>query len=334
MYSSRVLTKLDPEPPHLSPERAEVQLSAEADAALLQLLSMLEEQGYYFVPVTPATHARVIARPDKQQASSLRDVFGWSLPFAPDLLPREMLELLERSNLVALQDGLLKSGIRVGRIHGALIIHSAFPTDDEDAVFFSPDTSRFADFVRRELVRATGVKRLLDIGAGPGTGAIAAAPLVPGARLTLCDLNPLALRLARINARHAGLEVETVEGGIDAVRGRFDAAIANPPFMIDEEGRTYRDGGDMHGARISLEWALETLGRLDPGGRLILYTGSAIVGGRDELREALEREVAALGGSLRYAELDPDIYGEELEKSGYADVERIAAVGAVVEAAR
>ena len=311
-----------------------MQLSIEADAALLRLLSVLDQQGYDFVPVTPATHAHVVARPDKQQANGLRDVFGWSVPFAPEVLTREMLDLLERSNLLTRQDGLLKSKIRVSRIHGRLIIHSAFPTDDEDSVFCGPDTYRFADFVRKELVRAGGVKRLVDIGAGPGTGAIAAAPVIPGARLTLCDLNPLALRIARINARHAGLEVETVHGGIEAVSGRFDAAIANPPFMIDEAGRTYRDGGDMHGARISLDWALETLGRLEPGGRLILYTGSAIVEGRDELCEALERGVAARGGSLRYTELDPDIYGEELENAAYADVERIAAVGAVVEAAR
>ena len=315
----------------VSRRKAKVQLSDDADAALLQLLSLLDRTGYDFVPVTPATHAHVVARPDKQQARGLRDVFGWSLPFAPDALPRDMLELLEQANVIVEQDGLLKSKVRVGRIHGSLILHSAFPTDDEDAVFFSPDTYRFADFVRCELVRTSGVKRLVDIGAGPGTGAITAAPMLPGARLTLCDLNPLALRFARINARHAGLEVETVEGGIAEVRGGFDAAIANPPFMIDAQGRIYRDGGDMHGARLSLDWAVEALNRLDPGGRLILYTGAPIVDGRDELREALEREVAALGGTLRYRELDPDIYGEELEKPVYADVERIAAVGAVVE---
>ncbi len=308
-----------------------MQLSNEVDAALLQLLSLLDRAGYDFVPITPATHAHVVARPDKQQARGLRDVFGWSLPFAPDALPREMLELLERAGLLIQQGGLLKSKVRVGRIHGSLILHSAFPTEDEDAVFFSPDTYRFAEFVRTELIRTSGAKRLLDIGAGPGTGAITAAPMLPGARLTLCDLNPLALEFARINARHAGLEVETVEGDIGAVRGGFDVAIANPPFMIDAQGRTYRDGGDMHGARLSLDWALEALGRLDPGGRFILYTGAPIVDGRDELREALEREVPALGGSLRYRELDPDIYGEELKKPAYADVERIAAVGAVVE---
>ncbi len=90
----------------------------------------------------------------------------------------------------------------------------------------------------------------------------------------------------------------------------------------------------MHGARVSLDWALEAAARLEPGGRMLLYTGVAIIDGRDTLRAALERELPALGCSLRYRELDPDIFGEELEKPAYARVERIAAVGAVIEAAR
>jgi methylase of polypeptide subunit release factors len=312
-------------------EEERLQLSNEAEPALLDLLAVLERTGYDFVPVTPATHARVVARPDKQQAGNVRDVFGWSLPFAPAVLPAEMLEPLDRAGLVQAEGGLLKSRIRVGRLHEQLIVHSAYPTIEEDAVFFSPDTLRFADFVRDELLHVANVKRLVDIGAGAGSGAISAAAVLPGARLTLCDINPLALRIARINAHHSGLEVETVEGGLEAVRGDFDVAIANPPFMVDEDGRTYRDGGEMHGGRVSVDWAVAAAKRLSPGGRLILYTGSAIVEGRDQVRAALEREVEALGCSLRYRELDPDIYGEELEKSSYADVERIAAVGAVVE---
>jgi hypothetical protein len=34
---------------------------------------------------------------------------------------------------------------------------------------------------------------------------------------------------------------------------------------------------------------------------------------------------------MRWRELDPDIFGEELGKPAYDDVERIAAIGAVVE---
>ncbi len=308
-----------------------VQLSDDAEPALLELLTILDRGGYTFVTVTNATHARVVSRPDKAVARSLRDVFGWSRPFVSDLLPREIIDLLERANLLERDGALLKSRVRVARIHDRLIIHSAYPSLDPEAVFFSPETYRFSDFVRGELVRVGRFSRLVDIGAGAGGGSISAAPLIPGARLTLCDVNPVALRIARINARHAGLEVETVEGGIEEVRGALDIAIANPPYMIDEESRTYRDGGDMHGGRTSLKWALAAAERLSPGGRLFLYTGSAIVDGRDELREALGREVRGMGCSLRYREIEPDIYGEELEKAAYADVERIAAIGVVVE---
>jgi hypothetical protein len=53
-------------------------------------------------------------------------------------------------------------------------------------------------------------------------------------------------------------------------------------------------------------------------------------GGRDELREALESLSGEAGCALAYRELDPDVFGEELENPAYADVERIAVVGAVL----
>jgi methylase of polypeptide subunit release factors len=265
-----------------------------------------------------------------REARDLRGIFGWSLPFAPDLLPANIHEGLDASGLLETGER-LKSKIRVSSIGDNLFAHSAFPTDDEDSVFLGPDSYRFVDFLRAELVRQPGVRRLVDIGAGAGVGAISASALLPGARITLTDVNSVALRYAQANARHAGLNVELLEGsGLDAVEGPFDLAIANPPFIIDSDGRAYRDGGDMHGGRLSIDWALEAARRVEPGGRVLLYTGSAILEGRDELREALERALPS-GATLRYRELDPDIFGEELDKPGYKEVERIAAVGAVIE---
>ncbi len=310
-------------------------LAPGAEPALLDLIAALERAGYDFVAPTPATHTRVVARPDKVVASDLRDIFGWSLAFRPALLPAEMLGFLERAGLTRREGDLLKSGVRVSRIGSHLFLHSAYPTDDAESVFLGPDSYRFADFIRAEIPRIAGARRLVDIGAGAGVGGIMAAALLPGARITLVDVNPAALRLASVNARHAGVDVELVEGeGIEAVSGPIDLAIANPPFIMDESGRTYRDGGDMHGARLSLDWTLAAARRLEPGGRMLLYTGVAIVDGKDELRTALERELPALSCTLRYRELDPDIFGEELDRPSYRDVERIAAVGAVVEAAR
>jgi hypothetical protein len=84
---------------------------------------------------------------------------------------------------------------------------------------------------------------------------------------------------------------------------------------------------------VSLDWALAAARRLAPRGRVLLYTGVAMVDGHDELREALERELPGLNCTLSYRELDPDVFGEELEKPAYKDVERIAAIGAVIKAA-
>ncbi len=128
---------------------------------------------------------------------------------------------------------------------------------------------------------------------------------------------------------------ELVESpGLDHVKGEFDLVVANPPYIMDENDRAYRDGGGMHGAQLSLDWALAAAKRLQPGGHMIHYTGVAIVEGKDEFRATLERELPALGCSLRYRELDPDIFGEELDKPPYRDVERIAAVGAIIAKAQ
>ncbi|HEY0324549.1 MAG TPA: methyltransferase, partial [Allosphingosinicella sp.] len=197
-----------------------------------------------------------------------------------------------------------------------------------------PDSPRFADVIVAELSRRGNVSRLVDIGTGAGVGGIVAAEAVPEARIELADINKTALSHARINAAFAGIEATTIESdGVEAIEPGFDLAISNPPFIFEEDAPAYRRGGAMHGAELSRDWTLAAARKLAPGGRILLYTGSAIVDGRDELREALERELPTLDCTLTWRELDPDIFGEELEKPAYADVDRIAAIGAVVEKA-
>jgi methylase of polypeptide subunit release factors len=302
------------------------------DEALTRLLNALAAAGYEFIAVTPDTHARVVARKAWQEARDLRGVFGWNLPFQPRLLPPAMLDMLRQAEMLEeAGEGRLKSRIRVASLADTLFLHSSFPTDAEDSVFFGPDTYRFAELLSAEVPRLGPVRRLVDLGAGTGAGGIVAARLLPGARATLVDVNPAALRLARINARHAGVDAELVEGGsLDAVEGAIDLVVANPPYVMDEAERAYRNGGGLHGAQLSLDWALAAARRLDPGGHLLLYTGVAIVDGKDAFKAALERQLPQLGCSLRYREIDPDIFGEELDEPPYREVERIAAVAAVV----
>jgi hypothetical protein len=274
----------------------------------------------------------VLSRPDKLAARDLRDFFGWNLPAEASLLPAHILDALDMSGALARgQDETVRSGLRVARLSDALFLHSAFPTDDDHSVFLGPDSYRFANLLMRELADVEGEPRLVDFGTGAGVGGVVAARQIHLSRVTLLDTNPLALSLAAINAAHAGVEVELIEGSsLSDVPGDIDVVIANPPFMIDPDDRTYRSGGDLHGAQVSLDWSLEAAERLTPDGRMILYTGAAIVDGADALRTALGAELPRLGCSLRYQELDPDIFGEELSKPEYAQVERIAAVAAVI----
>lgn len=306
------------------------------DAARLALLQALAARAYRFVTPTPDTHRIVLLRSKaRRKARDLRDIFGWSRSFGPEALEPELLELMRAGGLLAQHNGRLKSRVRVSSLHDRLFLHSAFPTKAKDSVFFGPDSYRFADFIRAELGAELGegarVGALVDIGAGSGVGAIVAAGCAPGARVVMSDVNPAALRLARVNARHAGVEAEFVlTSGLDGVGGPLDLVIANPPYVADRRGRSYRDGGEMMGAQLSLDWAKASAARLAPGGRLLLYTGVAIVDGADPLLAALQPAVVDAGCALRYRELDPDVFGMLLAHPAYWAAERVAAVGAVV----
>jgi methylase of polypeptide subunit release factors len=293
--------------------------------ALLALLNGLEAAGYDFTAPTPATHRRFLKKRSIARPNAIRDVLGWSLPF--DTLDPGLEALLDAANVIEpAEGGRRRATLRVSRVHGRLFLHSAFPTDDADSVFLGPDSYRFADFIRQELGEEGG--RIVDLGAGAGVGGILAASRTRRPRLTLTDINPRAVAFSRINAQHAGVEAECVEGkGLSAVEGPIDLVLANPPYMADDKGPTYRDGGDGLGSGISIAWAREALGRLSTGGRMLLYTGSAIIEGHDALKAELE---ALPDAAVRYREIDPDVFGEELEKPPYAAVERIAAVGVVI----
>jgi methylase of polypeptide subunit release factors len=305
-----------------------------SDTALRRLLELLDAQGYDFVTPTPLTHARVVARARGRTARDLREALGWSLPFRRADLPREPVDLLEAAGLLQPEGEAVRSAVRVSRVRGLLFLHSAYPTTADDAVFLGPDSSRFADFVAAELAARSWVGRLVDVGGGAGVGALTAAAGRARARLVLTDVNPKALRLAQVNAAHAGLPLETrLASGLEGV-DQADVILANPPY-IAEARQTYASGGGRHGGQASLDWTREALPRLAPGGRFLLYTGSAILaGGHDPLKSGLQQAAGAAGVSLAYRELDPDVFGEELERPAYADVERIAAVGAVFTRAR
>lgn len=307
-------------------------------SSLLRLAGWLQGEGYGFTTVTPATHARVNARPGNAVARSLRDVFGWSRPFPASLLPEAATEPLRAAGLlVPGESGLLRSAVRFATLRGHLFAHSAFPTLEEDAVFFGPDTYRFVDLIEQELRRQPlpPGSRILDVGCGAGPGGILAAIAAAdaGPTLALTDINRRALAFAAANAAHANCgHAELAQGDLfRALDGQFDLIVANPPYLNDGQQRLYRHGGGRWGEALSARIVREGIERLAPEGRLVLYTGAVMVDGRDPLLESLRPHLEAGGHPWSYKELDPDVFGEELDEPSYADADRIAAVALVVQ---
>lgn len=158
----------------------------------------------------------------------------------------------------------------------------------------------------------------------------------PGAAVVAADINGAAVRLARVNAALAGVgNLVAVESDLLAgVAGELDLIVANPPYLVDPGGRAYRHGGGALGAGLSLAILEAALGRLAPGGRLVLYTGAAVVNGVDPFRVAVAGRLGTVAARWRYREIDPDVFGEELEGGAYVEADRIAAIVLTVELER
>lgn len=305
--------------------------------ALLQLGRALQESRYSFVTVTPETHRRVEERAAARghaKARSLRDVFGWSRPFGPGVLPAPLFELAERAGVLRREpDGDHRSTVRFSSLRGDLFVHSAYPTTGADAVFFGPDTHKLSDLVVRELSQRPRIGTVVDVGAGSGAVGIIASRWA--SRVVSVDVNPTALAYTEVNAALAGVDDRLLPTRSDMLRevgGPIDMVISNPPFMADPLHRQYRDGGGERGEGFAVRLVRAALERLAPGGRILVYTGVAIVEGEDGFLAQVQRICSEMDAPYRYTEIDPDIFGEEIERTdAYADADRIAAVELLVE---
>ena len=216
------------------------------DRALLHLGQALRDRGYHFITPTPLTHERVNQRPENALADDLHGVFGWSRPFQHELLPGPLFSLMDQAQVLEACGSRWRSKVRLSSLDGQLFLHSAFPTTASDAVFFGPDTYRFANAIRCHLNQHTGmIRRAVDIGCGSGAGAILTALARPQAEVLAVDINPEALRLTHINAALAGADnLRALHSDLlSAVDGEFDLILANLPYLVDADQRAYRHGG-------------------------------------------------------------------------------------------
>jgi release factor glutamine methyltransferase len=155
--------------------------------------------------------------------------------------------------------------------------------------------------------------QILDLGVGSGAIAIALAVELPSARITAVDASAAALEVARRNATRAGVDnIEFLQGGwYQPLAGRrFDAIVANPPYLAADDPHLPALAHEPAGALIAGPTGLEALeeitagapGRLHAGGIVILEHGSG--------QGAAVREMCT-GAGLQAVETRRDLAGLE-----------------------
>jgi len=143
-----------------------------------------------------------------------------------------------------------------------------------------------------ELAPATEADRALDMGTGSGVGAVFAARR--GWQVVAVDINPQAVRCARINASLNGLE-----GRVEARRGdlffpiagqRFDLVMFNPPYFRGRPQGALEAA--WRGHDVLERFASGLRKALRPGGRALLVLSTD--GEGETLLQALEKQGFAL----------------------------------------
>lgn len=300
--------------------------------ALHFLLAFLKQQNYQFTAITPLSHQRILDRKrnEKNQEITLQDIFGWNLEFSKTDLDPVLFSLLAKQQLLQVQEDQYLSQVRVSSLDGELFIHSAFPTTQQNAVFFGPDTYRFIYHLKQYLAaQPRPFKRVVEMCCGTSAAAISIARHFPDVNeMMVADLNPKALLYSQINISFAGLNhIHPVQSNLFSnLDGKFDLIFANPPYLIDPDQRQYRHGGNaLDGCDLSFRIIKEGLQRLNSGGRLFLYTGVTVTEhGNLFLQHLKDLMKQHHNITWSYEEIDPDIFGEELEQPAYRHVERIA----------
>lgn len=136
-----------------------------------------------------------------------------------------------------------------------------------------------------EVLRVCAGKRVLDLCTGSGCIAISVAKLGAPAYVQATDLSEGALAVAKENALELHADVEFYRGNLyEAVRGRFDIIVSNPPYIASAEIESLMPEVRVHEPRMALDGKEDGLSfyrriitgageYLVPGGRIFFEIG-------------------------------------------------------------
>lgn len=192
---------------------------------------------------------------------------------------------MDESDLVPLRDALKKrgEGIPLQHLLGTVWFHKHEFKTDARALIPRPETEELVEWILKwELPPALQV---LDMGSGSGVLGLSLAAAKPDWQVTLADVSPDALSLARENADR--LEIRNVafyESDLFfGLAGAFDGIVANLPY-VPEADRATLTREVMHDPALALfsgedgldlirRFVPEAFERLNPGGWVAMEIG-------------------------------------------------------------
>lgn len=192
---------------------------------------------------------------------------------------------LDESELAPLREMLKKRGEGVPLQHllGSVGFHKHEFKTDARALIPRPETEELAEWILSWDLPAR--QRVLDMGCGSGVIGLTLAAARPEWELTLADVSPDALDLARENAASIGVDrVSFVESDLfSAITRTFDGIAANLPYVPESERATMTREvlhdpalalfGGADGLDVIRRFIPQAFERLAPGGWLVLEIG-------------------------------------------------------------
>jgi release factor glutamine methyltransferase len=190
---------------------------------------------------------------------------------------------------------------------------------DRRALIPRPETEIIIDETV-EMTKSAPEVLLADIGTGSGCLAVVAALKLPQAQIVACDISADAVSLAHENAEHHQVlpRITFKCGDFEAVlaefAGRFDALMANPPYVREDELPALAPELREHEPRAALVAGPEgtevaariiaaAAGLLKPEGALVMEIGAAQAA---RVRKMIDAEAA-----LKFVRFEKDFAGIE-----------------------
>jgi release factor glutamine methyltransferase len=192
---------------------------------------------------------------------------------------------IDESDLIPLRETLKKrgEGIPIQHLLGQVWFHKHEFKTDARALIPRPETEELAEWILKW--KLPPAQCVLDMGCGSGVLGLTLAAARQDWDLTLADVSPDALALARENA--ALLEINNAHflqsDLFSAIDGTFDGIVANLPY-VPEADRATLTREVMHDPALALfsgpdgldllrRFIPEAFQRLKPGGWLVLEIG-------------------------------------------------------------